>query len=153
MSLITISVSNNNLIPINLTAKYIVCINILGNINSSKCNNQKQKSLQPFNSVERHKKLWVHLLFIDLLLFFTYLFTEYLFLFFVRLFVKLFQFRHDKCPSICILSNCYKIVQQAAKKSDLIEVGPKKHWNLLWTDATLTVQQCRDLKRYQGCIV
>jgi Tubulin-tyrosine ligase family len=50
--------------------------------------------------------------------------------------------------SICILAN-YTIVKTAADRLGLLEVGERSAWNVLWTDAALTVQQCLAVERFQ----
>lgn len=51
-------------------------------------------------------------------------------------------------PSICILAN-QAIVKKAADALGLLEVGERSAWNVLWTDAALTVQQCLAVERFQ----
>ncbi|XP_065336769.1 tubulin polyglutamylase TTLL13-like [Cloeon dipterum] len=56
--------------------------------------------------------------------------------------------RSNRQPTICILAN-QVIVRKAAERLQLIEVGEKASWNLLWTDQAVTVQQCLSIERFQ----
>lgn len=54
-----------------------------------------------------------------------------------------------KSLSICI-SNCrYEVIRRVAKKFNLKEVGENDKWNLFWTDYTVSIERCKEMKRFQ----
>ena len=48
------------------------------------------------------------------------------------------------------LSNCrYDVVRHICDKFNYREVGDVDNWNLYWTDLSISIERCKDMKRYQ----
>ncbi|XP_044260040.1 tubulin polyglutamylase ttll6-like [Tribolium madens] len=51
--------------------------------------------------------------------------------------------------SVC-LTNCrYEVIRKIAAKFAYKEVSENENWNLYWTDLSITVERCKEMKRYQ----
>lgn len=51
--------------------------------------------------------------------------------------------------SVC-LTNCrYEVVKKVVEKFQYKEVSEVENWNLYWTDLSITVERCKEMKRYQ----
>ena len=51
--------------------------------------------------------------------------------------------------SVC-LTNCrYEVIRKIVQKFGYKEVSEGENWNLYWTDLSITVERCKEMKRYQ----
>lgn len=54
-----------------------------------------------------------------------------------------------KHTSIC-LTNCrYDVIRKVAAKFNLKECGEGESWNFYWTDLSISIERCKDMKRFQ----
>lgn len=57
--------------------------------------------------------------------------------------------RKKNAVTIC-LTNCrYEVIRKIAAKFGYREVSENENWNVYWTDLSITVERCKDMKRYQ----
>ncbi|KAK9881051.1 hypothetical protein WA026_014395 [Henosepilachna vigintioctopunctata] len=48
------------------------------------------------------------------------------------------------------LSNCrYDIIRKTSSKFGYKEVGEGENWNMYWTDLSITIERCKEMKRFQ----
>ena len=51
--------------------------------------------------------------------------------------------------SLCT-SNCrYDVVRRVAKRFGMKDVSEDEPWNLYWTDLSISLERCKDMKRFQ----
>lgn len=51
--------------------------------------------------------------------------------------------------SVC-LTNCrYEVIRKTAQKFGYKEVAEGENWNMYWTDLSITIEKCKDMKRFQ----
>lgn len=51
--------------------------------------------------------------------------------------------------SVC-LTNCrYDVVRKTVNRFGYKEVGDAENWNLYWTDLSISIERCKEMKRYQ----
>lgn len=57
--------------------------------------------------------------------------------------------KKKKATSIC-LTNCrYDVIKRTASKFGYKEVGDGDNWNLYWTDLSISIERCKEMKRFQ----
>ncbi|CAH0558764.1 unnamed protein product [Brassicogethes aeneus] len=57
--------------------------------------------------------------------------------------------KKPKVILVC-LTNCrYDVIRRTAQKFQFKEVGEGETWNMYWTDLSITIERCKDMKRYQ----
>lgn len=57
--------------------------------------------------------------------------------------------KKKKAVSIC-LTNCrYEIIRKVAQKFTLKEVSEGDNWNMYWTDLSISIERCKEMKRFQ----
>lgn len=57
--------------------------------------------------------------------------------------------KKKKSVSIC-LTNCrYEVIRKVAQKFGLKEVADSENWNLYWTDLSISIERCKEMKRFQ----
>lgn len=54
-----------------------------------------------------------------------------------------------KNPSICLINCRYDIIRRVAQKFSLKEVAETENWNLYWTDLSISIERCKEMKRFQ----
>lgn len=57
--------------------------------------------------------------------------------------------KKKKSPSICLLNCRYEIIRKVSQKFHLKEVGENDNWNLYWTDLSISIERCKEMKRFQ----
>ncbi|XP_067009364.2 tubulin polyglutamylase ttll6 [Anabrus simplex] len=63
--------------------------------------------------------------------------------------VKRKKKKRKKKLSICTVNCRYEVVRHVATKFGMKEVGEDEHWNLYWTDLSVTNERLKDMKRFQ----
>ncbi|KAF2896088.1 hypothetical protein ILUMI_10086 [Ignelater luminosus] len=57
--------------------------------------------------------------------------------------------RRKRVTSVC-LTNCrYDVVRRVISKFGFKEVGETENWNLYWTDLSISIERCKEMKRFQ----
>lgn len=57
--------------------------------------------------------------------------------------------KKKKITSIC-LANCrYDVIRRTVSKFCYKEVGEGENWNMYWTDLSISIERCKEMKRYQ----
>ncbi|XP_022919719.1 tubulin polyglutamylase ttll6-like [Onthophagus taurus] len=57
--------------------------------------------------------------------------------------------KFKKNVTVC-LTNCrYDVVRRIASKFGYKEVGEQDNWNLYWTDLSISIERCKEMKRFQ----
>lgn len=57
--------------------------------------------------------------------------------------------RRKRGVTIC-LTNCrYEVIRRTAAKFAYKEVAESEAWNLYWTDLSISIERCKEMKRYQ----
>lgn len=57
--------------------------------------------------------------------------------------------KRKKTTSVC-LTNCrYDVVKRTVSKFGYKEVGENEGWNLYWTDLSISIERCKEMKRFQ----
>lgn len=57
--------------------------------------------------------------------------------------------RRKKGVTVC-LTNCrYDVIRRTASKFGYKEVSEGEAWNLYWTDLSISIERCKEMKRYQ----
>jgi len=58
--------------------------------------------------------------------------------------------RSRKRPITICTANCrYEVVRRVAYRYGMREVSEESPWNLCWTDLSISVERCKDMKRFQ----
>ncbi|XP_030767601.1 tubulin polyglutamylase ttll6-like [Sitophilus oryzae] len=57
--------------------------------------------------------------------------------------------KKKKVVSVCLTHCRYEIIRKVAQKFEYKEVSEGENWNLYWTDLSITVERCKDMKRFQ----
>lgn len=57
--------------------------------------------------------------------------------------------KKKKNVTIC-LTNCrYEVIRKVAQKFGLKEVTETENWNMYWTDLSISIERCKEMKRFQ----
>lgn len=57
--------------------------------------------------------------------------------------------KKKKTVSIC-LTNCrYEVIRKVAQKFGLKETSESDNWNMYWTDLSISIERCKEMKRFQ----
>ncbi|KAF5305589.1 hypothetical protein FQA39_LY01680 [Lamprigera yunnana] len=60
------------------------------------------------------------------------------------------QKKRKKRKVLVCLTNCkYDVVRRTVNKFSYKEVGDAEPWNLYWTDLSISIERCKEMKRYQ----
>lgn len=51
--------------------------------------------------------------------------------------------------SVCLTHCRYDVIRRVAQKFGYKEVSEGENWNLYWTDLSITVDRCKEMKRFQ----
>lgn len=51
--------------------------------------------------------------------------------------------------SVCLTHCRYDVIKRVAQKFGYKEVTEGENWNLYWTDLSITVDRCKEMKRFQ----
>lgn len=51
--------------------------------------------------------------------------------------------------TICLVNCRYDVIRRVASKFGYREVGETDNWNLYWTDWSISIERCKDMKRFQ----
>uniref|UniRef100_A0A6P7FFY5 Tubulin polyglutamylase ttll6-like n=1 Tax=Diabrotica virgifera virgifera TaxID=50390 RepID=A0A6P7FFY5_DIAVI len=58
--------------------------------------------------------------------------------------------KKKKQPVTVCLTHCrYDVIRRVAQKFGFREVAEGENWNMYWTDLSITVDRCKDMKRFQ----
>ncbi|XP_050312896.1 tubulin polyglutamylase ttll6-like [Anthonomus grandis grandis] len=57
--------------------------------------------------------------------------------------------KKKKIVSVCLTHCRYDVIRKIAQKFAYKEVAEGENWNLYWTDLSITVERCKDMKRFQ----
>lgn len=59
------------------------------------------------------------------------------------------QKKKKKTITVCLTHCRYDVIRKVAQKFEYKEVSDGESWNLYWTDLSITVERCKDMKRFQ----
>lgn len=60
------------------------------------------------------------------------------------------QKKKKKCRTSVCLTNCrYDVIRRTMTKFAYKDVGENDNWNLYWTDLSISVERCKEMKRFQ----
>lgn len=54
-----------------------------------------------------------------------------------------------KSITICLVNCRYEVIKKVAQKFGLKEVTECDNWNLYWTDMSISIERCKEMKRFQ----
>ncbi|CAG9769236.1 unnamed protein product [Ceutorhynchus assimilis] len=57
--------------------------------------------------------------------------------------------KKKKAISVCLSHSRYEVIKKTAQKFGFKEVCDGESWNLYWTDLSITVERCKEMKRFQ----
>lgn len=58
--------------------------------------------------------------------------------------------KHRRRPITICTANCrYEVVRRVAYRMGMREVPEDESWNLFWTDLSISVERCKEMKRFQ----
>lgn len=57
--------------------------------------------------------------------------------------------KRKKVTSICLVNCKYDVIRKVVQKFNYKEVCENDTWNLYWTDLSISIERCKEMKRYQ----
>lgn len=51
--------------------------------------------------------------------------------------------------TVCLTHCRYDVIRRIAQKFGYKEISEGENWNMYWTDLSITVDRCKDMKRFQ----
>nr|CAH7714360.1 unnamed protein product [Callosobruchus chinensis] len=57
--------------------------------------------------------------------------------------------KRKRVITVCLTHCRYDVIRRVAQRFGYKEVSEGENWNMYWTDLSITVERCKDMKRYQ----
>lgn len=57
--------------------------------------------------------------------------------------------RRKKGVTVCLTNSRYEVIRRTAAKFGFKEVSEGEAWSLYWTDLSISIERCKEMKRYQ----
>lgn len=57
--------------------------------------------------------------------------------------------KKKRLVTVCLTHCRYEVIKRVAQNYGYKEVSESEHWNMYWTDLSITVDRCKDMKRFQ----
>lgn len=57
--------------------------------------------------------------------------------------------KRRRIVSVCLTHCRYEVIRRVAQKFAYKEVNEGENWNMYWTDLSITVDRCKEMKRFQ----
>lgn len=57
--------------------------------------------------------------------------------------------KRKRIVSVCLTHCRYDVIRRVAQKFSYKEVSEGENWNMYWTDLSITVDRCKEMKRFQ----
>lgn len=57
--------------------------------------------------------------------------------------------KRKRIVSVCLTHCRYEVIRRVAQKFTYKEVSEGENWNMYWTDLSITVDRCKEMKRFQ----
>lgn len=57
--------------------------------------------------------------------------------------------KRKRIISVCLTHCRYDVIRRVAQKFGYKEVNEGENWNMYWTDLSITVDKCKEMKRFQ----
>lgn len=57
--------------------------------------------------------------------------------------------KKKRIVTVCLTHCRYEVIRRVAQKFGYKEVSEGENWNMYWTDLSITVDRCKEMKRFQ----